>query len=125
MPSAGDNAMSEKEWQAKVVEYARAVGWKVWHFHDSRRDIGGGRMVGDADSGGFPDLVIVRGRRLIFAELKSQKGKVTEVQWQGLQALMAVAVVTKLVLDGPGHRPQVVVQIWRPGDWETVMEVLD
>ena len=105
MPSAGDNAMSEKDWQAKVVEYASLKGWMYYHSYSSVHS-----------TRGFPDLVLVRERRLVFAELKRQNGKPTGVQHQWLDALDRVA---------DDHRPQIQVHIWRPGDWETVTEVLD
>ena len=38
-PTTGSAAglISEKEFQATVIEYAKACGWKVYHTYDSRR----------------------------------------------------------------------------------------
>ena len=60
--------MTEKELQAAVVELAGYLKWRCYHTYDSRRS-----------NAGFPDLTMVRYGRLIFAELKSEKGKATTV----------------------------------------------
>lgn len=70
-----DAAMTEEEWQAQVLELARAQGWLCYHTRDSRRS-----------EPGFPDLVMVRGAQLIFLELKSHKGTAASVEqkeWMG------------------------------------------
>ena len=55
---------SELEFTRWVRKQAtEGYGWMVYHTYDSRRS--------DA---GFPDLVMVRGGRVIFAELKYDKG---------------------------------------------------
>ena len=57
--------ITEADFQAAVIDLAEAQGWKVAHFHDSRRWVpthfGGGKWVGDAQAKGWPDLVLVRG----------------------------------------------------------------
>ena len=62
--------ISEADFQQAVIELARICGWKVAHFHDSRRQVGD-KFVGDADAKGWPDLVLVRGERLLIRELKA------------------------------------------------------
>jgi len=89
----------EKDFQDTVVEYAHLCGWMTYHTHDSRRS--------DA---GFPDLTMVRGTRLIFAELKSQKGTIRPAQEAWLQRLQGV--------------PAVEVYLWRPTDWDDIEKVL-
>jgi len=54
---------------------------------------------------GFPDLVLARKGEVVFAELKSAKGKVTAEQRSWLNAL------------GGGY-------LWRPADWSEIQEVL-
>lgn len=90
--------MTEKEWMATVVAAAKALGWKVFHTHDSRRS-----------EPGFPDLVLARNGALIFAELKTETGKVSRAQEEWLNTL-ALA----------GAR----VGVWRPSGWPLVQEVL-
>ncbi len=64
-------AMPEKKLQELVVGLAQACGWRhVCHVHDSRRGLGKG----------FPDLCMVRGERVVFMELKTMKGRLSEDQ---------------------------------------------
>ena len=51
-----DAAVTEKEFQAVVVEYAQRLGYMVYHTYDSRRS-----------QRGFPDLVMVKEGRLVLA----------------------------------------------------------
>lgn len=87
-----------------VIELARACRWLAYHTHDSRRS-----------AQGFPDLVMVRGDRLIFAELKSERGKLSPAQVAWLDALGEVEVA-----DPSG----VTVYEWRPRDWPAIEVVL-
>lgn len=90
---------TERSFQAMVVELASIRGWLCYHTYDSRRS-----------NPGFPDLVMVRGERLIFAELKSRLGRVTREQQLWHHALWAV--------------PQVECYVWKPADWDYIEEVL-
>lgn len=74
-------------------------GWLRYHTHRS-----------DFSPAGFPDETLVRGERLVFAELKSAKGVVSDLQQLWLDALAAV--------------PGVEVHVFRPADWERVVEIL-
>jgi hypothetical protein len=92
-----DLAMTEAQWQATVVELATRRGWLTYHVHDPRRS-----------NPGFPDLVLVK-ERVVFAELKAQKGRLTEQQsiWQiALRVAGAEAYC------------------WRPSDWPQVEQTL-
>jgi hypothetical protein len=97
----------EKHFQATVIQLAETLNWKCCHFSDSRRSIGNGRMVGDRQAAGFPDLVLARKDRLIFAELKAAKGKLRPAQVEWITALQEVEVET---------HPHVLVRVWRPTD---------
>ena len=81
----------ESELQSKVKKLARTLQWRVYHTNDSRRS-----------EAGFPDLVMVRHGKIIFAELKKQDGKLSIDQELWLQAL---------------SRCEVKVWIWKPSDW--------
>lgn len=103
---------TEAEFQKLVVEYAHQMGWKVHHTRPARTDKGWRTPIqGDP---GFPDLVLVRGDyvngRVVFAELKSQKGRIISEQQGWLNALYATCSVE--------------VYEWRPSDWPTIQEVL-
>ena len=90
--------MTEAVFQRQVIELARLCGWLVYHTHDSRKS-----------AAGFPDLVLVRGRRCVFAELKSDVGKPSADQVTWLTALQAAEEETYL---------------WRPTDWPQIQATL-
>jgi len=69
-------SVSEKDFMAAVRQLAELFGWKVFHPL---------RMRGS--SPGWPDLVLCRGRRLIFRELKTGRGKLTTDQRAWIAAL--------------------------------------
>lgn len=96
-------AISEKDFQKQVIELARLYGWKVAHFHDSRRQVKPGVFVGDKDAAGFPDLVLVRPPELVVLELKRELGKTTSEQDAWLAALVACGVEACVV---------------RPSEWD-------
>lgn len=102
---------TEAEFQKSVCEMARRCGWRVAHFHDSRRQVREGVYVGDKDAAGFPDLVLVRRGSIIFAELKSESGHVRAQQQEWLDDLSYVG--------GP-----VRVFLWRPADWVEIERTL-
>lgn len=109
---------SEKQFQAAVIELARTCQWRVAHFHDSRREVkrrdGSTRIIGDRDAKGFPDLVLCRGPRLMFAELKAEKGRLSVEQNAWQEALLRVAM----------HAVHVQVFVWRPSQWSEIEQVL-
>lgn len=90
-------AETEKQFEAAVVEYAKLTGWLVYHTRDSRGSVAG-----------FPDLMMVRGDRLVVAELKTEKGRVSPAQQQWLDALALTC-----------HRA-LGVYLWRPSDWSSI-----
>lgn len=97
-------SITEAEWQGFVASYAQLNGWTVFHVFDSRRS-----------NAGWPDLTCVRDGRVVFAELKSESGKVTQAQQWWVDELGKVAAAS----DGA-----VEAHIWRPSDENTVREVL-
>jgi hypothetical protein len=100
---------TERQFQAAVVEYAEMMGWRVYHTFDSRRS-----------ASGFPDLVLVRERKLIFAELKADKGRVSQAQVEWLNDLAGVRTNTR----GDGFGSGIEVELWRPSDWPEIAECL-
>ena len=88
----------EAEFQSQVIELATLYGWKWFHDHDSRRN-----------PAGLPDLLMVKGDRLLAVELKSEVGRVRPDQREWLDALAATGAETA---------------IWRPSDIEQVQSVL-
>jgi hypothetical protein len=93
------NSILEEAFQQSVEELARLNHWRLYHTYDSRRSVSG-----------FPDLVMVRGHRLVFAELKREQGKPTAEQTKWLEQLSGVQTVS--------------THLWRPSDWTEIEAVL-
>lgn len=83
-----------------VRSTARLLKWKVWHVRYSK-----------GSDKGIPDLMMIRGKRLVFAELKRPiGGKYSPEQNECLQALAATGTE---------------VYRWRPQDWDEISRVLN
>lgn len=102
--------VSEKAFQRAVIDLAQTLGWGVAHFHDSRRQVRPGVHVGDRSAAGFPGLVMIRHGRLLFVELKAEKGKLRPTQEHWIEALREAES------DCAGR---VLVRVWRPSDWDS------
>jgi len=92
------NAMGEKGpggLQEKVTELLLGLGWLTFHDTDSR-----------LNPAGFLDVCATRDGYLLFAELKTSKGRVTDEQREWLERLDLVA----------SRAPNVLVHVWRPID---------
>jgi hypothetical protein len=103
-----DAAVTERQFLADVIDYARMRKWLVYHTHRS-----------DRSPAGFPDLCMVRNLpndgRIVFAELKTEKGKTTPAQDHWLEVLSLVAETSW---------SSVQVYLWRPSNWDAIVEVL-
>lgn len=93
---------TEREFQARVTELARINGWSVYSVPDSRR----------ATLSGYPDLTMWRtsDRRLIFAELKRERGRISPAQEIIIGQLRALRLAE--------------VYLWKPSDWPEIVETL-
>lgn len=100
----------EKEFQAQVVELAHILGWDVLHV---RRSIGNraGKQAYQTTTSikGWPDLFMWKPGRVVAAELKRQKGRLTEEQADVIRSLTAAGIQC---------------EVWRPSDWDRIKEVL-
>jgi hypothetical protein len=85
-------SIDEAALQAQVLRIAGHTGWRAYHTHDSRRS-----------AAGFPDLVLAHPRagRVVFAELKSEAGRLSRAQLAWLTDLAAAGAHT---------------HVWRPAD---------
>ncbi len=101
--------LSEAEFQTQVIQLARLLGWRVYHSRPAQYRDGHWHtpLQGDA---GLPDLILCKPPRLIFAELKSERGRVRAEQQAWLDALRQCAGVE--------------VYLWRPSDWASIVETL-
>ena len=109
--------MTEAQFQRSVIELAQLNGWKVAHFRPAQNGKGAWRTPVAADGAGFPDLVLVRDR-VIFAELKTNTGRVSPAQREWLDALTRAGANT--------HKAaSVETVVWRPEDWHEILAALN
>lgn len=86
---------TERQCEDTIIEAARMLGWRVHAERPAQSGKGWRTPIrGDA---GWPDLVLARGRRLIFAELKRKPNKVEPAQREWLDALAATGVEAHVV----------------------------
>ena len=97
---------SEADFLKAVIEYARLKGWLVYHVHE---DAATPRVTRGSDPG-FPDLVLVKEGRAVFAELKvkGRRLRPTQAVW------MAVL----------GTVEKIQARTWFNNDWLDIEEVL-
>ena len=81
-------AIPEREFQQQVIDLAHIFHWRVTHFRPAQTTKGW-RTAVSADGMGFPDLVLAREGRLIFIEVKSERGKLSLEQSEWLEVLKA------------------------------------
>jgi hypothetical protein len=96
--------VTEKRFMAAVVAFAALHKWKVFHPFDSRKS-----------APGWPDLALVRGGRLVLAELKTESERVSSAQAEWLERLRAVAA---------NSAGAVTVHLWTPAAWGEIEHVL-
>ena len=101
-------ALSEKEFQNKVIALAIMYGWRVTHFRAAQ--VGGKWMTAIQGDSGFPDLVMAHpGKGLIFAELKTELGRLDPAQITWLRTLDAAGAEA---------------YCWRPSDMQFITQRL-
>jgi hypothetical protein len=99
---------SEAAFQSQVVQLAHTFGWLVQHTRPAKQ---GDRwltpITGDV---GFPDLVLAHYRRgVIFAELKTDTGALSDPQYQWGRTLKEAGAEWRL---------------WRPKDMDAIQKRL-
>lgn len=97
--------MKEKEFQSQVIILARLHGWLVMHTRtvEIRPGVWKTPMQGHA---GFPDLVLAHQTRgVLFVELKSSIGRLSDTQELWLGTLSAAGME---------------VAVWRPKDFQAI-----
>lgn len=100
--------ITEAAFIRQVIAFARLHGWLTAHFRPART-ARGWRTAVQGDGKGFVDLVMVRGHRVVFAELKAAGGRFTPEQLAWLAALEAAGAE---------------VYQWRPASWPEIERVL-
>jgi len=100
-------SMLEKHFQQKVITVAQYYGWLVQHTRAVNSE--GRWMTPISGDAGFVDLVLVHlTRGLIFAELKSDRGRLSPHQTDWCTALDQYAEC----------------HVWRPKDMHTIVHRL-
>ena len=69
-------AMTEAELQTKILRMCRDLGLRAWHCH-----------IPQGSRKGLPDLIIVGPGGVLWRELKSEKGRVSDAQTDWLTDL--------------------------------------
>jgi hypothetical protein len=91
--------MTEAQWQDQVIDLARLMGYEnIFHPKYSIQS-----------ASGFPDLVLLKGPRLIHIELKSETGQPSAEQYFWLYELQM-----------GGHE----AYLLRPSDWNMLQKIL-
>ncbi len=93
--------MRESDLQKCVLGLAHLLGWRVAHFRPAQTKKGWRTPV-EADGAGFPDLVLTKEDRILFRELKSKNGQLSDAQVKWQLAL---------------HNAGMDSCVWRPKDW--------
>jgi hypothetical protein len=101
--------MTEAQWQAQVVQLAELYGWAYLHIRPARIRDRHLTPVAGALGPGWPDLVLVR-ERVVYAELKADRGTISGVQHAVHAALRAAGCE---------------VHVWRPRDFGEVKATLE
>ena len=106
--------ITEAIFQDSIIELARMLGWYVYHPHRS-----------DRSEPGYLDLTMVHpeAKRLLYAEVKSAKGKLTEGRVNKHGRWMPGQIDWYNALLGTGRCE---VYVWRVGEieLEEIAEIL-
>lgn len=93
--------ITEAAFQEAVLMFAGYTQWLSYHTHDSR-----------SSAKGFPDLTLVRDGEIVFAELKAEGKEPSHEQRVWLTELAR----------GGGNKVR--CYVWKPSDWNEIVEVL-
>lgn len=102
--------ISEAEFMRQVTDLASHLGWRWLHIERMGNAQGRWRTPVSGPLGiGFPDLMMIRRGKVIFIELKAQRGMLTREQKDRLFELQEIGET----------------YVFRPRDWAFITEVLN
>ena len=104
----------EKDFQQSIIEYAELCGWFVYHVARVKRQLRAATSVG------YPDLTLLRGSQMIFAELKVGNNRLTEDQRRWMDRFNYF--FHDIYLSSKAFRGG--VYVWRPEDWPEIERIL-
>ena len=104
----------EPAFQAQVIGLLRVYRWSlIYHAPDgghapgaSGRRVAGGQIP---EGRGFPDLLAVKGERLLVAELKTNTGRLRPGQQDWLHGF---------------HRAGAEAYLWKPAQWDEIHDII-
>ena len=101
--------ITEAEFQKMVLALAKLHGWKSAHFRPGMNARGKWQTAVAGDGVGFVDLVLVKergdNRRILYAELKTDTGRIRPEQREWIEAINAAGGTAV---------------VWRPRDWDQI-----
>ena len=115
-------SLTEKQFAQQIIDLCKLFGWRYYRT-----------WLSVHSPAGFPDIVMVRPPRLIFAELKSEIGKLSPEQeaWlDGLKECQKTITFEPIVIRGEplrGNFPLLTipeVYLWRPNQFDEIVELL-
>jgi hypothetical protein len=105
--------ISERRFMAQVVRLAELLGWRAWHDNATNAPRAckacAARLPVVRNAAGMLDLILMRRPRVVWAELKADRGKLTDEQLATLIELRA------------SHQE---AYVWKPSDWKTIERIL-
>lgn len=103
------NPQSEADFQRAVVEAAHLHGWRTCHTR--KATVRKGQIATPTSVPGWPDLVLwhTEHRAVLFVELKTDKGVLSDAQVNVLDSL---------------SRAGAYIAVWRPKDWDGITALL-
>ena len=108
------DAWSETEFQKHVIALSQGLGFVVAHFRNVRVQRANGSVSYQtpvqADGAGFPDLVVAGHGRVVFVELKANKGRIRPEQEAWINMLREGGAT---------------VFVWKPKQWSEIAELLE
>jgi len=102
---------TEAAFTRQVIEAANLFRWRAAHFRPAMNARGQWRTAVAGDGKGWPDLFLLREDRIIVAELKTARTKPTVEQDGWLDAFCE-------------YGGRLTVAVWRPEDWDEIVEAL-
>jgi len=100
--------MLEREFATQVEHLLDLFGW-LWKHDEPAVRQSGKWATSFRGARGFPDYIATRDGRLVFAEIKNERGRLTSSQVLWLETLQTTSAE---------------VYVWRPNDLHEVKEVL-
>lgn len=110
----GKPVISERVFTAQVIRLAQFYKWRTAHFRPAMTQRGRWVTAVQGDGVGFPDLVLVK-NYVIFAELKTDDGRLRGEQAEWGTALAAISIARPGAMD---------YYVWRPKDYDAILEIL-